>query len=428
MMDEEGILEEVAGFLHGYLKSGTVNMDSFISKINPNISNLEQLLTIRFLLKKETKQFVQALSGLLKRFKTTTWMKNEVSNGEIRGEIAWDETIKERLAGNYGDPTIYATNESIRTYETPENLVLKELLRVLYDALFTDEFIKGFEEATWFKEWQQLKGNVARAYKRNIYLQRVARGHVSTRMIVKTKAHRNRLYREAALLLFDYRKIIHGNYSEDDLRSLLQSTFIAPDNKNVLFELYWVVQLIKQNTENSQLHLMGPSQNMVASWGDERYTYKLYHDSIGSGALRFGIESSEIKTSENPVVQRKYMSFTASRFLAESLFGKKRSTLIWNGRPDFLVEMYEKDTSKLARIIVGEVKNTRNRNYVMTGLEELLDYIHFAKDQGGNYIQGGNIQIQGILCTGNVSFNDGIATDSVKMVTREKDNGLRIVT
>ncbi len=37
---EEEMLEEISGFLHGYLKAGNVRINSFLSKTNVNISNL----------------------------------------------------------------------------------------------------------------------------------------------------------------------------------------------------------------------------------------------------------------------------------------------------------------------------------------------------------------------------------------------------
>lgn len=63
---EEELLEEISGFLHGYLKAGKVKINSFLSKVNLNISNLEQLLTIRFLLKEKTIVFVKGAASTIK--------------------------------------------------------------------------------------------------------------------------------------------------------------------------------------------------------------------------------------------------------------------------------------------------------------------------------------------------------------------------
>lgn len=423
---EEELLEEISGFLHGYLKAGTVKINSFLSKMNVNITNLEQLLTIRFLLRDDTMNFVKDLPFLLKRFKTTTVTQNETHIGEVRGEIDWVQTTKERMARNHKDRTIFSTNESIRSYNIPENLVLKELLGLLYSTLYKDSYIKGFEKAAWFSEWQQLKGNVAHAYKKNIYLQRVDHVNVSDRVVQKTLGHRNKLYRGAAKLLLSYRKLMRGQYSEEDIVKLLRETFIAPDNVDVLFELYWIVQLIKQNTNESQLHLMDGSQNMVASWEEGLLEYRLYHDSTGSGAVRFHIGSSEIAESDNPYLQQKYQSFSESNRLAQEFFGRAVANSVWRGRPDFLLEIYNTDSGEMVKLIIGEVKNTSRVEYAITGLEELLDYVHFVKDGKGEYLLSGDVDVRGVLCVGDVELDEGTGSEIIWIFNGTKSNAVRI--
>ncbi|CQR46580.1 hypothetical protein BN1058_00849 [Paraliobacillus sp. PM-2] len=414
----EEVLDEISGYLHGYLKSGTVKMQSFFSKMNVNISNIEQLLTIRFLLKEETMEFARILPKLLKRIKTTTIAKNEMHIGEVRGQIDWGKTTKERLARNHKDNTIFSINESVRSYNITENQVLKELLGVLYSILYEDPYTKGFEKAAWFAEWQQLKQNIGHAYKRNIYIQRVDQVSVSDRVIQKTLNHRNKLYRDAAKLLVSYRMLIKGNYSVEDIKKLLQETFIAPENEDVLFELYWIVQIIKQNTNNSKLYLMDSTQNMVASWEKESYLYKLYHDSTGSNDVSFSVSASEVSESNNPYLKRKYQSFTVANNLVKDFFDRSQANLFWRGRPDFLLEVREKETNKLVKMIIGEVKNTSDLKYAITGLEELLDYIYLVKDRKADYLLDGPITVQGILCLDDVKFNQVNESELVRVLSR----------
>jgi hypothetical protein len=423
---EEELLSEISGFLHGYLKSGKVRINSFLSKINVNISNLEQLLTLRFLLKEDTVEFVKELPFLLKRFKTTTVMQNETSVGEVRGQIDWDQTTKERFSLNYKDRTIFSTTESIRSYNTPENLVLKELLGLIYSVLYKDSYIKGFEKMEWFSRWQSLKGNVAQAYKKNIYIQRVDHVHVSDRVIQKTLSHRNKLYRNAAKLLFIYRNLMNGKYSEEDITNILRETFIAPNNIDVLYELYWIIQLINKNTDQSQLHLMDGTQNIVASWEQNSYLYSLYHDSKGSSEINFRVSVGEISESTNDYLRRKYHSFTTSNSLAHEFFGRKINKFIWSGRPDFLLEIYDKNTKQLVKVIIGEVKNTSRVEYAITGLEELLDYIHFVRNQNGEYLLGSDVSVRGMLCLGNVLFCDEGNSELVSVVKRGNKEVLKI--
>ncbi|TWI59299.1 hypothetical protein [Halalkalibacter nanhaiisediminis] len=425
-LKEEEILEEISGFIHGYLKAGKVRINSFFSKINVNISNLEQLLTIRFLLKEETKDFVKNLPMLLKRFKTTTVTQNEINIGEIRGQIDWGQTTKERLVRNHKDSTIFSTNESIRTYSTPENIVLKQLLGILYRVLFRDSYIKGFEKAEWFSEWQQLKVNIEQAFKNNIYLQRVSQMHVTNRVIQKTLNNRKRLYREAARLLMSYRKIINGQYHEEDIKSLLRETFIAPEKIDVLFELYWIVQIIKQNTTNSQLHLMDGQQNKVATWGDDSYTYHLYHDSTGSNLVNFAIPLSEIQNSNHPYLQQKYKSLISTKKLAHDLFGRNLTSHLCRGRPDFLIEVYEKGTNKLIDLTIGEVKNTSRVDYAITGLDELLNYIYLVKGRKGNYLLDSDVSVKGMLCVDEVEFNNEYEFGLVRVAGRKSSNKMKL--
>ena len=179
---DEELLEEIAGFLHGYLKDGTVSLTSFFSKINLDINNLKDLLNIRFLLLSETIEFVGNLRQAMKKIKTSTVSETGVHYGEIRGQIDWQETIKERLSQNFKDKTIFSTSESIRTYNTSENLILKEILSVLYFLLFENLTVQEFDERRWYKEWKGLRGIVAHMYVKNVYMQRTDLVSVSDRV------------------------------------------------------------------------------------------------------------------------------------------------------------------------------------------------------------------------------------------------------
>src|SRR5699024_1948232 len=114
--------------------------------------------------------------------------------------------------------------------------------------VYENDYIRGFEQAEWFKKWSQLKPILKHALRKNVYLQRVPLRHVSDRIIMKTRQHRNPLYKHAASLLETYRKLMRGQYTESELKLLLQETFIMPENEDVLFELYWIVQFIQMNT------------------------------------------------------------------------------------------------------------------------------------------------------------------------------------
>lgn len=426
MSQKEEMLEEISGFLYTYLKAGRLGFNSFLNKTNMNINNIEQLLMVRFLLKEETRFFVQALPKLLQNFKTTTIFKDEINIGEIRGAINWQETLKIRLSQNYADPLTFSTTESIRSYNTPENIVLKELLTILYKIVYENDYIRGFERADWFKEWSQLKRILKQALKKNIYLQRVPIRYVSDRIIMKTRAHRNPLYKHAAKLLETFRKLMRGQYTENELKQLLRETFIIPENENVLFELYWVVQLIKKNTKNSKLYLLDGRRNLVASWSDGRYDYSIFHDSAGSDDIQFRILGTELAGSNHPYLGRIYESFQMYNEFTESFFNKLPRKAYHQGRPDFLIEIRKAEGGELVRLIIGEVKNTNNINYASTGMRELLDYIYLVRDSKGNYLTQ-EIPVEGILCIRDAPWNKFANHDSfVKIASLDERAGILI--
>ncbi|MEZ7171777.1 hypothetical protein [Sporosarcina sp. OR05] len=411
---DEEIVDEISDYLHGYLKDGTVSIQSFFSKVNIDIKNIQDLLKIRFLLLPETIEFVRNLGDNIQTIKTTTMVQSSTHHGEVRGQIDWTETTKERLRRNYKDKTIFAVSESLRSYNNPENLVLKELLQVFYDLLFQEQVVKSIEQRKWYKEWQQLKIQVAHTFLKNVYMERITTSAVPDRILAKILQHRNAFYREAAALLILYRKLMRGSYDKEDLQQVLGKTFIEPENRDVLFELYWIVQVMKANSSEYKLLLLDGTQNMVATWEDEHKTYRLYHDSIGSQKKRFLIRLSEIANSDNPYLQRKHMAMTTYRTLAFELFGEKKSDILSQGRPDILLEIRDKMTEKLTKIVIGEVKNTSSIDYASVGLNELLEYIYLMKDEAGNYMYESGIEVSGILCLREGKFNNHTTNALVK--------------
>src|SRR5690625_470672 len=416
MTTKEQMVQEIAAFLHTYLKAGYVQLDSFSQKIDQRIDRFEQLFIIRFLLHERTKQFVRNLPFLIRNVKTITTTERQTTVAEVRGAVDWMETIRTRVNQNYADKLTFVTNEHIRSYDTQENLVLKRLLTILYETLYNNEYVKRFFREQWSSEWDELKRNVRHTLYKNIYIQRVSHVPVSDRMIVNTTKHRNPLYREAAILLSQYERFMRGEFEQEELEQLLRETFILPKEEDTLFELYWVVQLIKQNTETSTLHLMYGTDHLVASWEKGAYHYYVYHDSTGPKELSFNILRTELKDSVDPYVQRIYDAFEQANKYGEAWFGREKSNIFRLGRPDIIVVIRHKESEKMVKLIIGEVKNTTSTNYAMTGLRELLDYIYLVK-YNDDYAHG-RIPVQGILCVGDVEWGGTSENDDhVKLVT-----------
>ncbi|RLL43927.1 hypothetical protein D8M04_13565 [Oceanobacillus piezotolerans] len=400
----EELLEEISDFLVIYLKSGQVGINSFLKKTDLPISQMDQLLKVHFLLKDEVKQFVRELPKLIKRFKTSTTLKQETYHGLVKGQINWNRTINDRFRINAKDKTIFSANERNREYAIKENLVLLEVVQTLYTILFREVDSNYLEKYAWFKEWGVLKSIVSNTLYKNIYLSRVrmVKGRVTDRMILDTLKHRNPLYRSAASILQQYRKLLYGEIDEQEVQTLLRETFVYPKEVDVLFELYWVVKLIEENTENADLQLMDGRNNLVAQWSDDYCLYKVYHDSTGSNQIKFHISTDELKEHEHPFISRRLSSIEEADTTAKKLFNQSFDTkTYWSGRPDILVEMYDKKTNELLKVVIGEVKHTNRIEYAITGLRELVDYMKLVQDKNGLFLED-KMELQGILFTGRV--------------------------
>ncbi|UPM53659.1 hypothetical protein [Gottfriedia acidiceleris] len=410
-MNRTEIMEEISDFLIIYLKDGKIGINSFIKKAQLNISQFEQLLMIHYLLRDDVKQFVRELPILIRNFKTSTRMTNETYMGEVRGQIHWSNTVKERLKINHLDHTIFSCNESIRSYDITENLVLKELLYTLYNILFFKIDTTRLENYSYFSEWKILKDIVEEMIRKNIYLSKVDSNHskVTNRMIMKTLRHRNSLYNQAAKLLMDYREIMTRKIDKEVLEALITETFIFPEKEEVLFELFWVIQLIKNSTENARLRLIDGRNNLVASWETDGHLYQIYHNSTGSSNISFNISSEEVARDEHPFIMKKLSSMKdALRIAKTSLQSHFDVNTFWRGRPDIIVEVYTKGKGELLKIIIGEVKDTDRTEYAVTGLRELMDYMELIKDNHeGVYVKEKNEEmVEGKLFIGMIDVKD----------------------
>jgi hypothetical protein len=419
------LLGEISDFLVVYLKSGNIGMNSFIKKANLNITQLEQLITIHFLMKDEVKAYVRRLPSLIRRFKTSTGSIEETYYGEVRGSINWESTVKKRLKMGNKDRTVFSCIEQTRNYHIKENLVLKAFIELLNTILggVTDKFTKY----DWFAEWRVLKSNVEQIYHKNVYLTRVSldRVEITDRMLQDTAKHRNPLYREAAQLFILYRRLQSKNLNEKEVQSLLKETFVFPDRPEVLFELYWAIQVVKHYTENAQLELLDGGQNLFASWKDEDYSYRLYHDSVGSGQLSFSIKTSEARKIYHPLLEKKVNSMQKSSIIVNEVFGENiDADTLWSGRPDLLLEVYRKDVGTLDQIVIGEVKHTANTNYAIKGLRELVDYMEFVRERNGEYLTPGSIQVKGVLFVDQVRVKEPKVGD-VMIVNHDHTQVLR---
>ncbi len=85
----------------------------------------------------------------------------------------------------------------------------------------------------------------------------------------------------------------------------------------------------------------------------------------------------------------------------EALIGRDSNQDLYRGRPDIIVEFYDKteDGKYLSKVIIGEVKYTDKDSTFSIGLRELFEYLKFGKE--GEYLEN-NVELEGIVITDKV--------------------------
>ncbi|ADQ41796.1 hypothetical protein Calkr_2353 [Caldicellulosiruptor acetigenus I77R1B] len=407
---KEVLYETIKDDLIIYLKSGKLSLFTFLNKLNLNIHRIEELLKVHFLLKSEVRDFVLNLPSMLRKLKVSTILSEETNHVQIKGQINWQKTLMKRLNQNYKDSTLLCYNQTSKLYSTKENLVLKEFVKVLYETIFMDIGMERFTKYEWYERGEEINKVVKELYEKNSYLSKIDLQHakITDRMIEMVSKHRNSLYNQAAKLLREYRRIVRLDLEEKEIKNLFEKTFIEVADENTLFELYWVIRILRDNASNEMLFVVDGRNNKVAMWEDEMFENHLYHNVSNLKDIMFRVGFEEVENVDNEYFKRYTNARKMAKQLAFYLFGNKNTSddSFWSGRPDILVEIRNKSNGELVKLVIGEVKYTTDRDYMMEGLYQLLEYIYFVRQNGGYLFnnQKNRVELQGILFVDNIEF------------------------
>lgn len=421
---KEELIKEINDDLITYLKSGYFSPNTFLKKLNLNIENFERLIKLHFILLNEVREYIKNLPFLIRTLKVSSSMNEQISREAIKGQINWQKTIKERLNTGYRDKTLFSVSERNKQYNTKENIVLKKFIEILYSIIHQELNMVDFEKYEWYKAGKEINKIIKEIYEKNIYLSKidVKNIKVTDRMLEDVKRNRNYIYYKTAKLFKLYRDYLSLKVDENRLKELFERTFIEIADENTLFELYWVIRIIKENAKDYKMYIMDGKENKVATWEDNTHLYTIYHDSTGSNELIFKISVDEVRKSliTNEFLKRQLKVYDQFRIIGSKLFEDREiCENIWQGRPDIIIEVRNKETNKLEKVILGEVKYTTDKNYVLQGLRELLEYIYFLKDQYGKFIYESinqEIKIKGILFTDKIE-HECINNELVRVVS-----------
>lgn len=428
--DASELVEAIADDFNTYIGKG-VRLDPLLDDFDPdlNVNDLDRLLRIHFVLTENDGDqpgvidFIRVLPDRIRRLKTTSSRRLVERDGEIRGRVSWDETVKRRYREGGSRRNRYVCNETREEYDIEENVVLKVLLNRIHDIVFGDlEYaIEAPESYRWLADWVDGQTHVAETFDEifegNVYLRRIDAdaGEVTDRTVRSVMRSRNPLYSEAAQLLDRYRRLMNHDLDAEEAKKLLENTFVRPEETETLFELYWVFRIL-DCYDDVTFEILEGGADIVASWRTSGSRYVLYHDSTGGPALTFREHVDEIEEpSEDGYLYRTLRILERWQQTTDTWFDGSGGGSLWGGRPDIVIERYDSDKQEPSAVFVGEVKYTSSASYAAQGLRELFEYMAYMRG-GGEYIETkddllSSNRVRGMLFVDDVDSNPGSSTD-----------------
>ncbi|KOX95424.1 hypothetical protein AMR74_14815 [Halorubrum tropicale] len=391
-----------------YLRNGTINERSVTRALDISglgIENLNRLKRIHFCLSDDIVEFVEALQGRLRRVKTANQREREVTQGEVRGGIDWQATTRLRYSEAAGDRTQFACKTPYTEYDIPENLVLKKLLWVIHSTVQDDLSNIDYEWRTNAWPTERIT-RFDRIYARNVHLNRIRDGdniEINRRMLNTARTARQSLYTDAYTYYDRYRRLLAGAYDDDDISELLSNTLVVPERLPRLFELFCIFRLLRGfSDEGFRLHPIESGSNPLATLEGDQHTVDVYHDR--SGELSFHVPLSELDGVEEDYVERIRHIQRRHEELVDAFLGDDTRHSLFSGRPDIVFEVYDSSRREIpVSVILAEIKYSDSPQTFKSGLEELLEYIEFAQQDG--YLTDQDIEVRGLLITDGVESN-----------------------
>jgi hypothetical protein len=249
-------------------------------------------------------------------------------------------------------------------------------------------------------------------YSRNVHVNRIRDGSdikPTARDLTAARTSREPLYTEAYDLYDTYRQLQSGQYDKPSVQSLLRETLVVPERIPRLFELFCVFKLIRVLSESYprlSLQVIEPGSAEIARLESETYRIEVYHDQQGSLTFHEPVDNI---TAEHPYFRRYQDVLETHADLMKAFLNRGSNKSLYSGRPDIVVEVYEKgsDTRLPQSVLLSEIKYTESEHTFSRGLRELLEYTRFAR-VGDSYLREmAEVSVGGLLIT------DGVETQEV---------------
>lgn len=387
-MNRDELLDQLSQDILAYVMHGEFPEHHFTQEIAPSelderFHDYEMLVRLHFILRPDVVDFVESLPQHLRNIKTQTATVSSTRRGTVQGRINWAATTQERYSKNPQDGSIFVCDNRTENYDIDENIVLKRILGLIYETLSECERYLEQDYAWVNDRWKQgadLVETMREVFRRNVHLIRIRdpdEYEPTERMLQRALESRQSIYREAGRLLSRYHDTLRGD--ADAIRELLDTTAITPDDDETLFELFVLFRHIgvieAMATDRFTISTIERGSQEVARLESDSRSIVLYHDSAARAEeLEF---ISDIADKDPDTLSRTEKIKYERRRVAGRYF-PDASVQYRTGRPDVIV--LEIESGKSLEYLITEVKYSSRQETVERGVEELLEYLAFLRD------------------------------------------------
>ncbi len=354
--DYQHVLGQVKHYLWLYVHEGASieELENAVQNLTRlDGKDLDYLSVVHFLLSDEVKILIEAISRILRRLSHSTQTEVVANKGFVKGRIDWNLTIKERYAQGY-NPTIFVCRPPSRVYDLPENQLLKFLLvhmkRMIEQTASLQkieekdirlEELKTEEREKWTERVSWLKFHINNALK-HVYLREVKLpDQVNERMIRRARLSRNKDYENIVNSYSLHRKIVQKSDAKA-LRELIERRVLEPLEKDTLYELYVLFEVMDSLGKPEELNLVRPGAKSIGSFKINGATIRVHFQRV----------RGLFKVSKYKQIFDDYELDVSSR------------------RPDIILQ-FEKEP----KFMIIEVKRTTNRDYIVDSVYKVLGYL-----------------------------------------------------
>ncbi len=378
---EEETLEYLIFF---FLKGNFIFINEILEKSKIQIDNIDiqsknEMIQLTFL------KFISQKVSIFKNF-LSNWsrklviqsIENPITlNNQIEGKILWKETFRARNYLNYPDSVKFVCSSYKNNYDSLENLIIKSFLT------FLKKLIEGYLKYLRFcykdryptQDWRYHAisiYNLLNQILNNYYLREISLNpHIWKNIILLSKALHSCSKNNLTILFYAYLlNDLNSPNKKDLLKKFLLNYILKPntDKTAELYVLFTIIEKISQFEKGTDKFFI------IKPKSETPKNQPLYIKNVD--------QDRQIK-----VYYQRKPEWLSIKYPEELLFTKilrDNNLQIVELLPDIIIEIINAGFKK---VILIEVKNSSDSQYLRQGLFQLCNYYEYLKmNENSNWI------------------------------------------